>query len=124
MKLLLTLSAIAMLSASALCSDAPIQHVVHFKFKSTAEQAQVEKLVEAFAALKTKIPVVQAIQYGTNVSPEGLDRGFTHCWIVTFKNAADRDTYLTHPDHKAFVSMLLPSLEEALVVDFVVKTAP
>ena len=56
---------------------------------------------------------------GTNSSPEGLDKGFTHCWIVVFKTAKDRDAYLVHPAHKAFVEFALPLIEEALVVDFV-----
>jgi hypothetical protein len=38
---------------------------------------------------------------------------------VSFKDAKARDAYLVHPAHKAFVDLLLPSLDEALVVDFV-----
>ncbi len=121
MKLLTTLAAIAMLTASALAEDSPIRHVVHFKFKADAKQDQVQKVVEEFAALKGKIPVVESLEYGTNVSPEGHDQGYTHCWIASFKNAADRDAYLVHPAHKAFVEILLPVLDSALVVDFVPK---
>ena len=121
MKTLTTLLALAMLSLSALAADGPIRHVVHFKFKADADQAQVAKVVAEFAALKTKIAVVEALEYGTNVSAEGHDKGFTHCWIATFKNAADRDAYLVHPDHKAFVALLKPVLEDALVIDFVVQ---
>ncbi len=119
MKLLTSLLAIAMLTASSLAADGPIRHVVHFKFKADADKAQIAKVVEGFAALKTKISVVESLEYGTDVSPEGLGKGFTHCWIVSFKTAADRDAYLVHPDHKAFVTLLMPILDEALVVDFV-----
>ena len=120
MKLLTTLCfALAMLATTTFAADGPIRHVVHFKSKADADKAQIAKVVEEFAALKTKIPVVESIEWGTDVSPEGLSKGFTHCWIVSFKNAADRDAYLVHPDHKAFVSILKPVLEEALVVDFV-----
>jgi hypothetical protein len=62
---------------------------------------------------------VQDIQWGTNVSPEGLSDGFTHCWIVTFKDAKARDAYLVHPAHKAFVDVLKPVLEKPFVVDFI-----
>ena len=119
MKTLLTLISIAMLTASALAADGPIRHVVHFKFKKEATKEQVEKITEEFAALKKKIDVVDALEWGTNSSPEGLDKGFTHCWIVNFKTAKDRDAYLVHPAHKAFVAILMPILDEALVVDFV-----
>ena len=119
MKALLTLLTIAMITASAIAADGPIRHVVHFKFKKEATPEQVEKITEEFAALKKKIDVVDSLEWGTNSSPEGFDKGFTHCWIVSFKTARDRDAYLVHPAHKAFVELLLPILDEAIVVDFV-----
>ena len=108
-----------MLTASSLAADGPIRHVVHFKFKADATPDQIARVVKEFAALKGKISAVESLEWGTDVSPEGLSKGFTHCWLVNFKNAADRDTYLKHPDHTAFVAILKPVLEEALVVDFV-----
>ena len=121
MKTLPTLLTLALLSLRALAADGPIRHVVHFKFKADADKALVAKVVTEFAALKGKISAVEALEYGTNVSPEKHDKGFTHCWIATFKNAADRDAYLVHPDHQAFVALLKPVLEDALVIDFVVQ---
>ena len=119
MKPLLTLLALTMLTTSAFSADGPIRHVVHFKFKADATPAQVETVVKAFAELKSKISAVESMEAGTNVSPEGLNKGFTHCWIVSFKTAADRDTYLKHDAHTAFVAILKPIMEDALVVDFV-----
>jgi len=119
MQFLLSLLALAMLTASTLAADGPIRHVVHFKFKPDAEKAKVDKVVEEFAALEKKIDEIDEFEWGTNVSPEGLDKGFTHCWVVTFKTAKDRDAYLVHPAHKAFVDLLKPVLAEALVVDYV-----
>lgn len=117
--LTILLVTVAMLTATSFAADGPIRHVVHFKFKKDADKAQIEKVIEEFAALKKKIPVVESLEWGTDVSAEGLGKGFTHCWIATFKNAADRDTYLKHADHQAFVTLLRPVLDEALVVDFV-----
>ena len=119
MKTLLAFLTLAMLTASTLAADGPIRHVVHFKFKKEATPEQVKKITDGFAALKGKISEVDSLEWGTDVSPEGLGKGFTHCWIVTFKDAKGRDAYLVHPAHKAFVDLLLPSLDEALVVDFV-----
>ena len=121
MKALLTFAALAMLTASTLAADGPIRHVVHFKFKAAADKAQIQKVVDEFAALKTKIDAVDSLEWGTNVSPEGLDKGYTHCWIISFKSAKDRDAYLVHPAHKAFVEVLKPVLDDAIVVDFVPK---
>ncbi|HYR58505.1 MAG TPA: Dabb family protein [Chthoniobacteraceae bacterium] len=119
MKTLISLLALAMLTASTFASDGPIRHVVHFKFKSDATPEQIKEITNEFAALKPQIDVIESLEWGTDVSPEGLSKGFTHCWIVSFKNAADRDAYLVHPAHKAFVEVLKPILDEALVVDFV-----
>lgn len=119
MKSLFALVALAIMSASTLAANGPIRHVVHFKFKKEATPEQVKKVTEEFAALKGKISEITEFEWGTDVSPEGLGKGYTHCWIVTFKNAKDRDTYLVHPAHKAFVDILKPVLDEALVVDFV-----
>ena len=119
MKLLVPLLSLAMIATTALAADGPIRHVVHFKFKKEATPEQIKKITDEFAALKSKIDVVESIEWGTNVSPEGLDKGFSHCWIVSFKSAKDRDTYLVHPAHKAFVEILKPILDEPFVVDFV-----
>jgi len=108
-----------MIQLSAFGEDGPVRHVVHFKFKADADPAEVAKVVSAFAALQGKIPAISSIEFGTNMSKEGLNRGLTHCWIVSFKSAADRDAYLVHPDHVVFVGLLKPVLAEALVVDFI-----
>jgi hypothetical protein len=117
--LALCLSLVFAMTASA--ASGPVYHVVHFKFKSAAKRAEIRKIEKEFAALEQKIPVIQSIEWGTNISPEKLSQGYTHCWIVKFKNEKNRDAYLVHPEHKKFVNLLLPKLESALVVDFIPK---
>ncbi len=95
-----------------------IQHVVCFKFKEDATKAQIKEVEKAFAALKGKIPEIDRLEWGINNSPEGLNKGFTHCFIVTFPNEKAREVYLPHPDHKAFVEILKPILEDVFVIDF------
>ncbi len=95
-----------------------IRHVVLFKFKDDATPAQIDKINAAFVALKSQIKEVAAFEWGTNISPEGLNQGLTHAYVATFNNAADRDAYLVHPAHKAFVELLKPSLDKATVIDF------
>ena len=54
-----------------------------------------------------------------NSPPEGLDHGYTHCFIVTFDDAAGRDAYLPHPAHRDFCRTYLdPALEDVCVLDF------
>lgn len=98
-----------------------LNHVVSFKFKETASKEQIKEIEEAFRTLKAKIPQIQKLQWGVNNSPEGLNKGFTHCWVLTFGAEADRDAYLVHPDHKEFGKRLKPVLGDVFVVDFWAK---
>ncbi|MFN6401584.1 MAG: Dabb family protein [Planctomycetota bacterium] len=95
-----------------------LRHVVMFKFKEASSAVEVQKVVDGFRELKSKIPQIASFEFGTNNSPEGLNDGFTHCFLVTFKSEKDRDVYLPHPAHKAFVELLKPHLEKAMVIDY------
>ena len=95
--------------------------MVGFKFKETATPEQIKQVEDAFRALKTKIPQIVSFEWGTNVSPEKFDKGFTHGFILGFKNDKDRDVYLGHPDHNKFAELAGPLLADIFVIDFVVK---
>lgn len=95
-----------------------LRHVVLFQFKEDATADDIKKIEEAFAALATKIKLIKDFEWGINNSPEGLNHGLTHCFLVSFGSEKDRDEYLVHPEHKAFVDILGPHLEKATVVDY------
>jgi hypothetical protein len=95
-----------------------LRHVVLFSFKDDASAEQVQSIVSGFGALPAAIPDIVAYEWGTNVSPEGLNDGFTHCFTLTFASAEDRDTYLTHPEHQRFVGTLGGCLARSLVLDY------
>jgi hypothetical protein len=101
-----------------LTMEKSLRHVVLFKFKDGTTEDDIQKVVDAFTALPSKIDVIKSIEWGTNNSPEGLDQGFTHCFFLTFASEEDRAIYLPHPDHKAFGSVLGPHLDKVLVVDY------
>ena len=113
------LAALAFLTMSSLAATGPVYHIVHFKFKADAKPEGVKKVETEFAALKEKIKEIESLEWGTDISPEKLSDGFTHCWILKFKDEKTRDAYLVHPAHKAFVDILKPVLEKPLVVDFI-----
>ena len=95
------------------------RHVVLFKFKATASAETVTGIEDAFRAFCASLPFVTDYEWGRNSSPEGLDEGFTHCFVVSFAGPEGRDAYLPHPAHQAFVSRWLdPNLEKVCVVDF------
>ena len=95
-----------------------LRHIVLFKFKASSEAVDIQKIEDAFIALPTKIKEIKDFEWGLNNSTEGLDKGFTHCFFVTFESEADRAAYLPHPDHLAFVTLLDGHVEDVLVLDY------
>lgn len=114
------LTAFALFANFMFIKSNQVKHIVIFKYKEKATPAQIEEVTQAFKALKGKIPGIVSFEYGVNNSPENLNKGFTHAYLLTFKDAASRDAYLPHPEHKKFGELLgkLDVLEEPFVVDF------
>ena len=98
-----------------------LRHVVLFKFKDNATSANIKTVEDAFLLLPSKIKTIKNFEYGTNNSPEKLNEGLTHCFFVSFASEKDRDDYLVDPAHKAFVELLKPFLDKAVVVDYWAK---
>ena len=95
-----------------------IRHIVCSKFKENADTRQIAHIEQEFSALSSKIPGIISLERGKNNSPEGLNKEFTHCFVVSFESEEARSLYLPHPDHQAFVSLLEPVLDDVFVIDF------
>jgi hypothetical protein len=119
--LLLLLPTCVLMPMSAHVQKQPVRHVVVFKYKPGATAEQIQQVTKAFRELRTKIPGITAFEDGVNNSPEKKNLGFTHVHVMTFEDAAARDAYLPHPEHKKFGELLrtLGILEDAFVVDYV-----
>jgi hypothetical protein len=124
LSLITLLFCFAMLTSNAQTQSTSVKmlrHVVLFKFKDTSSAKDVKVVEDAFVALKGKIKLIKDFEWGVNSSPENLNQGLTHCFFASFSSDKDRDDYLVHPDHKAFVEILLPHLDKVTVVDYWVK---
>ena len=76
--------------AANTAKPAGLRHVVLFKFKDSATPENIATVEKAFIALPKNIDVVRDFEWGTNNSPENKAQGFTHCFFLTFKDAAGR----------------------------------
>jgi hypothetical protein len=114
----LLIFATTMTNAQSNSESKVLRHVVLFKFKDSSTQEDVKKVEAAFAALPGKIPMIKSYEWGKNNSPENLNQGLTHCFLLTFSSDKDRDAYLVHPEHKAFGKILGPHLDKVTVVDY------
>ena len=95
-----------------------LRHAVFFSFKEESSEDDVAGVVDAFRELPSKISEIIDFEWGTNNSPEGLNDGFTHCFLLTFENEAGRAAYLPHDAHKAFGDVLRPHMDKVFVIDY------
>lgn len=98
-----------------------LRHVVLFGWTAKADSAAIDKVVRAFKKLPDQIKTIKKFEWGENNSPEKLNNGLTHCFLLTFSSEKDRDDYLFHPAHTAFTKLLPGLLEKVTVVDYWVQ---
>ena len=108
--------------AAAAAAGPRVRHVVLVRFAAGTEPAEIEAVFDALANLRAVVPGMLGFDAGRNISPEGLARGYTHGFVVDFADAAARDAYLAHPDHKvagaALVALCEGGIDGVLVLDF------
>jgi hypothetical protein len=85
-----------------------LRHVVLFGFENSQSPAAIAEVIRRFAELKTVVPGIDDFEWGENSSPEDLDCGHSHVFLLTFASAQARDAYLVHPDHTAFSNWVQP----------------
>ena len=88
-----------------------IRHCVFGKVRPDVSEAELAAIHADLAALRVVIGGMGPVAFGANVSPEPFSRGFTHGFTIDFRDAAARDAYLVHPDHKAAGARLVAALD-------------
>ncbi|KAL9942345.1 hypothetical protein D7B24_000285 [Verticillium nonalfalfae] len=104
----------------------PITHLVLFQFKEDASSSAIRDATARMLQLKDNCvhptsgtPYIVSAKGGKDNSPEGLQGGITHAFVVEFSSASDRDYYVKEdPVHKAFVKSIEGLVTKAVVVDF------
>src|SRR5262249_52447418 len=95
-----------------------VHHLVVLKFKPDTRPAQIAELFAALERLPRVIPGIEYYAGGPYASREGLNRGFTHGFLMTFRDAAARDAYLAPPAHEQVKRDFLPGVEDVVAFDF------
>lgn len=118
----LSLIALFLSAGSASAQEGGLfRHFVSFQFKEGTSDEKKDELVKAFLELKSEIEEIVDLEWGETDNIEPLNDGFTHSFLVTFKDKAGLATYLPHPAHEAFVERLKPHLEKVYVFDYTAK---
>lgn len=95
-----------------------IQHMVLVQFKPEVSDETIDELFSQLAELKQLIPGITYFAGGPYSSPEGLNQGYTHGFLVTFESAEARDAYLPHPEHERVKAAILPHVGAVVAFDF------
>ena len=96
----------------------PLRHIVLLTFKENTPDDIVRGFEGEFSQLGSRFEEIRKLEWGRDVSVEGCDDGYTHCFIFTFGSIADRDAYIGHPEHRRWGDRIMPHLEKVLIVDF------
>ncbi|CAI7630839.1 stress responsive A/B barrel domain protein [Penicillium manginii] len=103
-----------------------ITHIVLFQFKSGLDAQVIKDVCTRMLDLKdncvhpsSQRPYIKASSGGIDNSPEGIQGGITHAFVVEFENTADRDYYCKEdPIHQEFVRSLSGIIEKAQAIDY------
>ena len=91
-----------------------ITHMVLLRIHKDLPKERVDHVLAELAALQRRVPGILSFSCGPYSSPEGLHRGFTHGFCMTFRDAAARDAYLTHREHEKVKELVLGVLDGGL----------
>jgi hypothetical protein len=91
-----------------------VKHVVLMRFRPDTSPAQIKAIYSNLAALPEKIPGLLDFSGGPYSSPEGLNKKFTHGFVMTFADEPSRNAYLTHPEHELVKLLIVPWLDGGL----------
>ena len=101
-----------------LLASKSLVHLVLIKFKKDILPNDFQKITDGAYGLQ-QIEGVLDLNFGENVSPEGLGQGFSYSLTMKFTTAKDRDSiYLPHPVHQEFVKLFVPFTTDVLVYDY------
>jgi hypothetical protein len=90
------------------------KHVVLLRLKPQTSHEEIAEIFEALDDLQETIAGIVDICSGPYESPEGLHKGFTHAFIVTFADVESRNAYLEHPAHERFKQLIIQHLAGGL----------
>lgn len=97
---------------------AKVKHIALFKFRPEVTPAEIQSLFDDILDMTEEITGLEDYVAGENSSPEGLNQGYTHAFVMTFSDAAARDAYLAHPAHDRVKFKIIALIEGGAVVDF------
>ena len=95
-----------------------VKHLGVFQFKSEVTSEEIDSCMDALRGMVGQISGLEEVLCGPYSSPEGMNEGYTHGFVMTFESPEARDAYLPHPNHEVVKNQILARLERVVVFDF------
>lgn len=98
-----------------------IRHIVLTKFKPEVSEATIKGIYDGLAAVTDKLPGAANFTGGRSESPEQIERGYMHGFVIDFDSWDALQTYSDDEDHKALGGQLVANamggIDGILVLD-------
>ncbi len=83
-----------------------IRHIVLIRFQPDVTEAAIAGLFAELHQIEGKVPGLLAITSGKSESPEQMERGYMHGFVVDFADWTALQAYQDHPDHQVLGASL------------------
>ena len=98
-----------------------IRHIVLTKFKPETSEETIRGIYDGLAALTETLPGAQNFTGGRSESPEQIERGYMHGFVIDFDSWDALQNYADNEEHKALGGQLVENaiggIDGILVLD-------
>ncbi len=98
-----------------------IRHIVLTKFKPDVSDGTIKSIYDGLAAVADKLPGAANFTGGRSESPEQIERGYMHCFVIDFDSWDALQSYADNEEHKALGAQLVANaiggIDGILVLD-------
>ncbi|UWR22021.1 Dabb family protein [Sulfitobacter sp. S190] len=84
-----------------------IRHIVLTKFKPDVPESAIAQIYGDLSQLVSDMPGAQGFTGGRSQSPEQIERGYNHGFVIDFDDWEALQQYADHPRHKALGAQLV-----------------
>jgi hypothetical protein len=98
-----------------------IRHIVLTKFSPETPEDKIAEIYAGLSALADKLPGAQNFTGGRSESPEQIEHGYMHGFIIDFDSWDALQNYADNPEHQALGGQLVANavggIDGILVLD-------
>lgn len=88
-----------------------IRHIVLTKFKSDVSEDTISSIYAGLEALTGKLDGASGFTGGRSSSPEQIERGYMHGFVIDFTNWESLADYAENTEHKALGGQLVANAQ-------------